>query len=62
MVFSQVTGNPSRTCVKNCACSTRKIELGRFSGRDSLAIQAGNAASVVGTVWDEDHLRELYYL
>ena len=24
-----------RTCVENCACSTRKIEPGRFSGRDS---------------------------
>ena len=26
-----------KNCVKNCACSTRKIDPGRFSGRDSLS-------------------------
>ena len=49
-----------KTSVKY-SCTTRKIEPG-FTGRGSLAIQAGKAAIVVETVWDEDHLSELYYL
>ena len=45
-------------CVRN-----RENRAGSFfRQRLSLAIQVGNAASVVGTVRDEDHLSQLYYL
>ena len=49
-------------CKKLCVFN-QKMRAGSFSRqRLSLAIQAGNAASVVGTVRNEDHLSELYYL
>ena len=49
-------------CKKLCVCNQENRAGSFFRQRLSLAIQVGNAASVVGTVRDEDHLSELYYL
>ena len=49
-------------CKKLCVCNQESRAGSFFKQRLSLAIQAGNAASVVGTVREEDHLSELYYL
>ena len=47
-------------CKKLCVLNQENRAGSIFRQRLSLAIQAGNAASVVGTVGDEDHLSELY--
>ena len=49
-------------CKELCVCNQENRPGSFFRQRLSLAIQVGNAASVVGTVRDEDHLSELYYL
>ena len=49
-------------CKKLCVCNQENRAGSFFKQKLSLAIQAGNAASIVGTVRDEDHLSELYYL
>ena len=49
-------------CKKLCVCNQENRAGSFFRQRLSLAIQVGNAASVVGTVRDEDHLSEFYYL
>ena len=49
-------------CKKLCVCNQENTAGSFFRQRLSLAIQVGNAASVGGTVRDEDHLSELYYL
>ena len=49
-------------CKKLCVFNQENRPGSFFRQRLSLAIQAGNAASVVGTVRNEDHLSELYYL
>ena len=49
-------------CIKLCVCNQENRAGSFFGQRLSLAIQVGNAASVIGTVRDEDHLSELYYL
>ena len=49
-------------CKKLCVFNQENRAGSFFRQRLSLSIQAGNAASVVGTVRDEDHLSKLYYL
>ena len=49
-------------CKKLCVCNQENRAGSFFRQRLSLAIQVGNAASLVGTVRDEDHLSELSYL
>ena len=49
-------------CKKLCVFNQENRAGSFFRQRLSLAIQACNAASVVGRVRDEDHLSELYYL
>ena len=49
-------------CKKLCVFNQENRAGSFFRQRLSLAIQAGNAAIVVGTVRDEDHLSEPYYL